>query len=113
MGRLLIRFLAFLGVASAFAATDYTCVNNCQQKGYQYQLCLERCSYDESPSGARSTGYWSGYLEAQQAIGQMRQQQLQNQQLEMRNQMIRNADAACQKGNQRACNDLRIMLFGK
>lgn len=113
MGRLPIGFVVVFGAASVFSATDYTCVNSCRQKGYHYQLCLDRCSYDESTSGPRITGYWGGYLEAQKAIGQIQQQQLQNQQLEMRNQMIRNADAACRQGNQIACNDLRIMLFGK
>lgn len=111
MGRPSLVFFGVMTFSSAFGSTDFTCMSNCQSKGYQYQLCLEQCSYNGSASA--SGGYAAGYLEAQQAIEQIKQRQLQNQQLQMRNQMILNADAACKQGNQRACNDLRMMLFGK
>lgn len=113
MRRQLVALFGALTFSAAFGATDFSCMGNCQSKGYQYQLCLEHCSYNDSANGGGSGGYAAGYLEAQQAIGQIQQRQLQNQQLEMRNQMIRNADAACKQGNQKACNDLRMMLFGK
>lgn len=40
----LIIFLAV--VKNAYASVDMQCVNNCTSKGYQYQLCAQRCSYD-------------------------------------------------------------------
>lgn len=29
----------------AFADVDYKCVTDCANKGYQYQLCQQRCTY--------------------------------------------------------------------
>lgn len=112
---LVVIFGAFISFA-VYGATDFVCVSDCQNRGYQYQLCVNRCSYGGATNGGASGGYWSGYfqgLQGVQAIEQIKQQQLNNQQQEMRNQMIRNADAACKKGNQQACNDVRVMLFGK
>ncbi|QLQ24607.1 MAG: hypothetical protein HZT41_06875 [Dechloromonas sp.] len=92
--------------ATAFAGTDFTCVADCQSRGYQYQLCMQRCSYGDSLQGSGG-GRMQGYMDAQQFM--LQQQKLQEQQ--MRNQMIQNANVACQQGNQRACADLRAMLF--
>lgn len=95
-------FMAF----NAFADTDYACVGDCQHRGYQYQLCVQRCSFGEKQSSAIGPRT-QGYLEAQQFM--LQQQKIQEQ--EMRNQLIQNANVACQQGNQRACADLRSMLF--
>ncbi len=100
--------LGILIAPLAFAGTDFTCMSDCQTRGYQYQLCSERCSYGVS-GGGNSGGYAGGYLQGQQAI----KQNLQIQELKMRNQMIQNADAACRNGVQKACDDLRMMLFTK
>lgn len=32
------------------AATDFTCLNDCTQKGYMYNYCQERCSYNANPN---------------------------------------------------------------
>ncbi len=34
--------------SSVFADVDYTCLNDCQRKGYNLQLCKERCSFGDS-----------------------------------------------------------------
>lgn len=39
--------------APAMAATDYVCVNNCQQAGYMFQYCQSRCSYGTGTSGGQ------------------------------------------------------------
>jgi hypothetical protein len=41
----LILLVFIIIVSTAYAATDYTCMSDCQKKGYTYQLCLEQCSY--------------------------------------------------------------------
>jgi hypothetical protein len=50
MKTLFIWLLSFLVVTPTFAATDYTCLNDCLSKGYTYQYCKEACSYDTTPS---------------------------------------------------------------
>lgn len=100
-------FFGFWISSMAFAGTDFSCMGDCENRGYQHQLCLKRCSYGEG--GAALGPRTQGYLAGQQLI--IQQQQIQQQQ--MRNQMIQNANAACQKGNQKACSDLRGMLFSK
>ena len=44
---IIVLFLVFSG--SAYAATDYQCVNDCTEKGYMYNFCKEKCSYDNTP----------------------------------------------------------------
>ena len=29
--------------------TDYTCVSNCTSQGYQYQFCVDKCSFPDNP----------------------------------------------------------------
>ena len=113
MNRLPIALFATITSASVFGAVDATCLSDCQTRGYQYQLCLERCSFNSTSSGSGGGGYWHGYRQGQQAAEEIRQQQLRNKELEMRNRMISNADAACKNGNKQACADLRAMLFTK
>jgi hypothetical protein len=43
-----LLFLFFAIEINAYAAVDMQCVNSCTSKGYQYQLCSQRCSYDMS-----------------------------------------------------------------
>lgn len=43
----LLSLIVFSSGASA--ATDYQCMNDCTNKGYMYQFCTSRCSYDSSP----------------------------------------------------------------
>lgn len=45
MKRLLIAIL--LTPIFSFAQTDYQCVNDCTGKGYQYQFCTSKCSFNE------------------------------------------------------------------
>ena len=44
----LITLTLLIAATSVFAATDYQCVNDCTAKGYMYNLCTDRCSFDES-----------------------------------------------------------------
>jgi hypothetical protein len=42
------------------AYTDFKCVSDCTQQGYQYQYCTARCSYDQPNAGTprpRQTDY--------------------------------------------------------
>jgi hypothetical protein len=46
----LIIALASLAVAqSALAATEWNCVNACRRGGFQWQYCVQQCSYDDNP----------------------------------------------------------------
>jgi hypothetical protein len=36
----------------AIAGTDYTCVSDCTAKGYMYNYCTSRCSYDDNSRGS-------------------------------------------------------------
>lgn len=51
MGKYLIALPLLIASISAYAfpQTDYQCVNNCTSQGYQYGLCLSRCTWDNSP----------------------------------------------------------------
>lgn len=49
---LTLVLLAFSVVTNA--GTDYQCLTNCTSKGYVYQLCNERCSYDNNRDSART-----------------------------------------------------------
>ena len=42
----IITVLTLLFSINGFTATDYTCVSDCTSKGYMYNLCTEKCSYD-------------------------------------------------------------------
>lgn len=33
----------------SFAATDFTCMSNCQSKGYMYGYCQSACAYRNTP----------------------------------------------------------------
>lgn len=50
MRNILILFTITLTVITlkSFASTDYQCVSDCSQKGYQYQLCVSKCSFDNN-----------------------------------------------------------------
>jgi hypothetical protein len=41
--------LVFVLVGVTYASTDYTCLNDCTAKGYMYNYCQQRCSYDDNP----------------------------------------------------------------
>ena len=45
-----IVLLAFALATSlnAFSQTDYQCVNDCTTQGYQYGLCTDRCTINDS-----------------------------------------------------------------
>jgi hypothetical protein len=43
---------ALLVAGSAFAAVDYSCVNDCTKRGYQHAYCTQACSYEQTPPGA-------------------------------------------------------------
>lgn len=45
----LIIFLLLLFTGSVYAGTDYQCKRDCEAKGYNYQYCEAKCSYDDSP----------------------------------------------------------------
>lgn len=45
----LLACLLLLNLSSAFAMTDYQCVNDCTKAGYQYGLCQSRCSTAPDP----------------------------------------------------------------
>lgn len=46
-----VMFVLFVLViaSAAHAGTDYQCVNDCTAKGYMYNYCTSRCSYDNNP----------------------------------------------------------------
>ena len=48
----IVLILIFSG--SAYAATDYRCVSDCTGKGYNYNYCVQKCSYD-SPGTTPNT----------------------------------------------------------
>ena len=55
----------------AFAATDYSCLNNCTARGMSYGYCQSACSYDNNPQQAQPTiGPNDGYLIPAQKIPQ-------------------------------------------
>jgi len=43
---LLLFMVVFSSISSA--QTDYQCVNDCTQKGYQYQFCTSKCSFNNN-----------------------------------------------------------------
>lgn len=49
MKKLYALLLTLFVISPAYAGTDYKCVNDCTSKGYQYQYCLELCSYNTTP----------------------------------------------------------------
>ena len=42
----IITVLTLLFSINGFAGTDYNCVSDCTARGYMYNLCTEKCSYD-------------------------------------------------------------------
>ena len=81
---LLICFTVLL-FSIAYAATDYNCVNDCTNRGYAYQLCVERCSYEPPARNSFSNGFLNGLEQGQK----IRQQQLENEHLELQIQQKR------------------------
>lgn len=45
--RKLIGLVLALSGAGAFAGVDYSCVNDCTAKNYQYNYCVQACSFDD------------------------------------------------------------------
>ena len=39
---------------SAYAGTDFQCVQRCTNQGYQYQLCMSKCSWDDGSTVQQS-----------------------------------------------------------
>lgn len=54
MNRLLM-FGFFLSAANVYAGTDMRCVNDCTSRGYQYRLCMQRCSFDSNGNAGQAT----------------------------------------------------------
>lgn len=53
MNRIAIALAQLVFASASNAGTDYQCVNDCTGKGYMYQYCQSRCSYDDNPSRQR------------------------------------------------------------
>ena len=87
---LILLIVASFAKAQPLCFTDNSGVTSC----YQNQTPNPNNYYN--PAEAFNRGY--------QATEQVKQAQL-------RNQMIEQAKAACDQGNQRACADLRSMLY--
>lgn len=51
--RTLVILVGLLASGSAFALTDYNCVNSCTAEGNMYNFCVSKCSYD-SPAPSRA-----------------------------------------------------------
>ena len=49
--QLLIVFPLVLVLGNAYAATDFQCLNDCTSRGYQRELCLQKCSYGTGGTG--------------------------------------------------------------
>lgn len=49
MFRVFVLLLSLTLAVPALAATDYQCMNDCTNRGYMYQYCKSRCSYDTTP----------------------------------------------------------------
>lgn len=46
MKKLIIIAITLMTIAAtAYAFTDFKCMNDCQRKGYMYGYCLKVCSY--------------------------------------------------------------------
>lgn len=87
----IILLLISLYAMSAIARTDYVCVNDCAQKGYMYQSCIQHCSIDDQP---RQADFTSAFESMNQGIrdnnivdaihkGEMQALELQRQRLEI------------------------------
>ena len=50
--RTLIFFFALTSSAFAYEQTDYTCLNGCTGKGYAYNMCKSKCTYETNPAPA-------------------------------------------------------------
>jgi hypothetical protein len=98
-----ILTIVSVSIGTAFAGTDYKCMNDCQGRGYLYQYCSERCSYND---GGDSPGFMESVAAGAKAAADIEKNQMQS-------KMLRNADVACKQGDQQACSDLRQMLFNK
>ena len=116
------RIVVALGIlsivsTSCFADLDYKCLNNCQQRGFQWGLCQERCSYGASaevtppaqPQSDFSTNFNKGYG----VVSEMEKADAAGTKAQLQTQTMKEADAACKRGDQQACRDLRMMLFSR
>lgn len=45
MIRALLSLVLFLSAQVAFASTDYKCMSDCSNAGYQYSYCKKICSF--------------------------------------------------------------------
>jgi len=53
MKKLFIALLSLISLSASaenfvVAQVDYTCINNCSSKGYQYGYCQSICSYNDN-----------------------------------------------------------------
>ena len=64
MKKLILFVVAVLFSTISAAQTDYQCVNDCTQKGYQYQFCTSQCSFNNNSNNVQQ------YTQPQQRIKQ-------------------------------------------
>lgn len=79
---------------TAMATTDYTCVNDCSARGYQYNLCVSKCSYNNTGGADAAFSNLNQGINnfdpgAAYQRGQMQQLEIQRQQLEIQNMQWR------------------------
>jgi hypothetical protein len=53
MTKLIIAATLVATATLANAATDYQYLNDCTGRGYMYQYCMSRCSYDDKTNRAQ------------------------------------------------------------
>ncbi len=54
--KILLFLLAFMA-SSSFAITDFSCMSDCEAKGYIYNVCEKQCSTDNSNNNIKSYDY--------------------------------------------------------
>jgi len=83
--------------AGCFASIDTQCFNACVRLGNQQALCLSKCSPAVSSPMAALVASVNG---PNVALAKARQQL----------QLLKQAEAACKQGSQRACADLQAAI---
>lgn len=53
--KLIFLILGFSSVG--FADVDYTCLNNCTRKNYEYNFCQQHCSYNNQQNQQEQRNY--------------------------------------------------------
>lgn len=79
MDKGLVGILLALVSSSAIAAIDSTCLNQCSSHGYNYQYCLQACTYNSSPTIAEpDLNPWNSINNSLKQYNDLEKQNLEN-----------------------------------